>query len=52
MCGYDPFELYDFLLDREAEAHLAGYDNYEDYYVAMKGNKENEDFDRYHEENC
>lgn len=59
MCGYDPFALYDWLMDREAEAYQAGYDSYEDYYVAMKEDKENEDFDRYHElferyheENC
>ena len=52
MGGYDPFALYDWLMDREAEAYQAGYDSYEDYYVAMKEDKENEDFDRYHEENC
>lgn len=50
MYGYDPFYWYEWELDRQYIAELNGYDNYDDYYNAMKEAKENQDFDLWHDE--
>ena len=47
MCGYDPFQWYEDELDRDYEAYLHGYDNYEDYYNAMQDDLGNREYDEW-----